>query len=683
MSHPEPALKPEIGHVLFLDLVGYSKEATTSQTRLIAGLNSAVSSSPTFSAAKTDGNVLPLATGDGMALVFFDDVTLPARCAVELSKALTEAGLPTRMGIHSGLVQRQRDIAGNENVAGEGINTAQRVMSFGDAGHILVSGQYAGWLEQFDEWRPHVRHVGEYKSKHDVSIHVASLCGSGFGREDTPNGAGQRITPSSPVSELKIVALYKRKAQPDEQVLNAIEEQLGSLGHQVFIDRHLKIGVEWAKAIEERIRASDAVIAILSDASVGSEMLEYELEIAADEFRKRGKPHLLPVRIGTDRPLDGVIGSIVNKLHFTVWSGAEDNRRVVAELLSALTEPEKPKTEETVLEPVGGAVPPDSPFYIERQADAEFASALRAHESIVLVKGPRQIGKTSLIGRGAKLVRELGYRHAMTDFQKLSMAQLSSEDTFYKLLAATLARQLKFQYDFSAEWLDIFGANMNLENFIRAFVESDTRPLVWFMDEADKLFGTPFASDFFGLVRSWHNSRATDPEGPWGRFTVVIGYATEAHLFIQDLNQSPFNVGRQIELPDFSCEQTEQANKSYGSPIESRADVQKLHSLIGGQPFLTRRALDVLARKQMDLSTLFSTASRDDGPFGDHLKRILISVSQLPSVLEALRISMTNPEFRDSEGYQRLLSAGVVKKNSDNRAELRCELYRQYLASHV
>jgi hypothetical protein len=282
------------------------------------------------------------------------------------------------------------------------------------------------------------------------------------------------------------------------------------------------------------------------------------------------------------------------------------------------------------------------------------------------------------------LVREQGWRQVSTDFQKLSTSQMGSDDAFYKLLAATLARQLKFKYDFAEEWIDVFGANMNMDNFIRTLIEESDEPLVWFMDEGDKLFGVPFASDFFGLVRSWHNSRATEPAGPWSRFTVVIGYATEAHLFIQDLNQSPFNVGRQIPLQPFSVDQLWDLNERYGNPVRQRADAETLHSLVGGQPFLTRRALDVLARGVMDFSTLMATADRDDGAFGDHLKRILISVTQLPSVFQALKESLVQPTMTaQTDGFQRLLAAGVLKQMPDNRIVLACELYRRYLSAHV
>jgi predicted Ser/Thr protein kinase len=515
-----------------------------------------------------------------------------------------------------------------------------------------------------------------YQTVKDLQLDLKSL------KENLERQPQSGRSNAAPLKRLAIVLLYKRKAQPDEQLLQFLETQLTGVGHEVFIDRHLKIGVEWAQAIEERIRAADAVIALLSDASAGSEMLEYELETANDEFRKRGKPQILPVRIGSDKPLDGTTGAIVQRLHYCMWHGPEDDTRLLSELVAALTEPLKPRSTEILLEPVGGAVPPGSPFYIERRTDPEFLQAIKAGESIILIKGPRQMGKTSLLGRGSQLARESGLRFASTDFQKIGSSQLASEDQFYKLLAATLARQLGVTYDFANEWLDIFGPGMNMDNFIRAILDGSPTPLVWFMDEADKLFGLPFASDFFGLVRSWHNSRATESHGPWGRFTIVISYATEAHLFIRDLNQSPFNVGRHLQLQGFDLEQTEELNRRYGNPL-TPAEVQALRALIAGQPFLTRRALDVVKRGAMDFPTLLSQADRDDGPFGDHLKRILVSVSQLPEVVEVLRSSSGTSQLKDASGFHRLVAAGIMLQTGNNEIAFTCELYRKYLGLHL
>ncbi|HLK59061.1 MAG TPA: AAA-like domain-containing protein [Chthonomonadaceae bacterium] len=686
----------QIAHVLFLDIVGYSRLSTGSQGQTMERLNAVVNASPAFSRA-TESGALPLPTGDGMALLFFHDVITPAQCAMEVTHALRgEAAMPLRMGIHSGLVQKQMDIAGRENVVGEGINTAQRVMDFGDAGHILLSAQYAIWLQQFEEWLPRIHPLGDGTAKHNLKISLYSLHGKDFGNSKIPSrfkaqseeaapakGSAVSRPPVSAMTPQKVVLLYKRNVQPDENVLKILEEQLRASGHEVFVDHHVKIGVVWAEAIEERIRAADAVIAIVSPKAMQSEMLEFEIETAHDQQSKTGKPAILPVMIGEEKVEDGVIAALIKPLNTFVWTSVTDDQKLVVELLSAIQEPLKPRVEEIKLEPVGGAVPPDSPFYIRRATDQEFSQALQDRESILLVKGARQMGKTSLLAQGTRQARNAGWRCGMTDFQKLNSAQMASEEVFYKLLAATLARQLKFKYDFDNEWDDIFGANLNMETFLRELLDAEEEPLVWFMDEVDKLFLAPFASDFFGLVRSWHNSRSTEPDGPWGKLTVVISYATEAHLFIQDLNQSPFNVGRKLELEDFNLQQTVDLNGRYGSPLKSYQEVEQLHVLVAGQPFLTRKALDALATGKYDFANLLAEADRDDGPFNDHLKRILVSVSRLPAVMENVQLLLKGQAMTSRDAYYRLLASGVIKQGREGQANFRCELYARYLRGHL
>ena len=683
-----------IGHVLFLDIVASTRETVTVQARLLDRLNAVANASETFRDARERKAAQPIPTGDGMILLFQDDVTAPARCAVEIARAL-KSGIPVplRMGIHSGLVQQQLDIAGNENIVGEGVNTAQRVMDFGDAGHILLSGQYAGWLRQFEEWEPQIFPLGEAVAKYDLRLSIFTLHGEDFGNEATPNRlpvapTKAKTTPAvSPLpSGCKIALLSKRDAEPDGKLLDFIENRLRAEGHEVFVDRGRKLGVAWAQETEDRIREADAVIAIVSPRSLQSEMLEWELETAQEQYHKTGKPVILPVRLGMDPSgVQGPINAVISPLNQFQWYAKEDDHRLLTELLSAIREPPKPRGAEIRLEPVGGAVPPDSPFYIERACDGEMRVALAAAESLLLFNGARQMGKTSLQARGAQQARELGWRVGITDFQKLNTAQMASEDVFYRLLAATLARQMKFQYDFAAEWDELFGANLNMDNFLRELLDSADEPLVWCMDEVDKLFTAPFASDFFGLVRSWHNARSTEPGGPWYKLTIIIAYATEAHLFIQDLNQSPFNVGRRLDLENFNLQQMVELNGRYGGPLKSYSEADELHGLIGGQPFLSRRALDGLATGKWDFRALIEQAHRDDGPFSDHLKRILVSVSRLPEVMHFVKAVLRGDAAPNSDqsSYYRLLAAGVITQRKDGDVDFRCELYRRYLLDHI
>jgi hypothetical protein len=267
----------------------------------------------------------------------------------------------------------------------------------------------------------------------------------------------------------------------------------------------------------------------------------------------------------------------------------------------------------------------------------------------------------------------------LTDFQKFTAAQISSDETFYRLLAATVARQLKFDYDFARNWDPIFGPNLNLENFLRDLVDSSDQQVVWYMDEVDKLFTTSFATDFFGLIRSWHNSRSTELDGPWGRLTIVIAYATEAHLFIQDVNQSPFNVGRKFQLDDFNLQQTIELNSKYRSPLATYAECEALFGLVAGHPFLTRSALDALAKGRDTLTSLLDTATRDNGPFSDHLKRLLIAVSRIHEVTEYARAVLAGSAPGEQDAFYRLSAAGVVRKDLTGKVVFRCSLYRAYL----
>ena len=584
-------------------------------------------------------------------------------------------------------------------MVGEGINTAERIMSFGEAGHILLSAQYAFWLQQFDDWTPHIHPIGEGADKHNQRRQLYSLHGADYGNAALParltpaptsKATEKKMTSTRPASATivtprKVALLYKPDLEPDENVLHTLEEQLRASGHEVFVDNQQKINTHWAQTIEERIRPCDSVIAIVSPKALRSEMLEFEIETAYDQYMKTGQPMILPVRIGGDERVEGVIGGIIQPLAQFIWQGPQDDPRLITELLSAIAEPLRPRSgkEEIKLEPVGGAVPPDSPFYVARAADQEFIKALGNAESILLVKGARQMGKTSLLAQGVKKAKELGGRIVYTDFQKLNSTQMTSEETFYRLLAATLARQLKFTYDFENEWDAIFGANLNMENFLRELLDSVEEPLVWFMDEVDKLFTAPFAGDFFGLVRSWHNSRSTEPGGAWDKLTVVIAYATEAHLFIQDLNQSPFNVGRRLDLEDFNLQQILDLNGRYGSPLTTYAQAEELQALIGGQPFLLRRALDTLATGKLDFSTLLAHADRDDGPFADHLKRILVAVSRLEGVQEYVRALLKGAPSQDKNAYYRLFAAGIIRQPQAGPILFRCDLYRRYLQRHV
>src|SRR6266480_587911 len=177
----------EIAHVLFMDIVGYSKLSINDQNRAVEELNQLVRASEQFQLAEAAGRLLKIATGDGMALVFYTSPEAPAQCAVEISRALKEhPRLRLRMGIHSGPVSGVIVVNNRPNLAGTGLNTAQRVMDCGDAGHIMLSKRVAEDLEEYDRWRPLLHDLGTCEVKHGMRISIVSLYADQVGNPQLP-----------------------------------------------------------------------------------------------------------------------------------------------------------------------------------------------------------------------------------------------------------------------------------------------------------------------------------------------------------------------------------------------------------------------------------------------------------------------------------------------------------------
>src|SRR5216683_4155866 len=177
----------EIAHVLFLDIVGYSKLSVNEQHAVVEELNQIVRASEQFQRAETASRLLKIPTGDGMALVFYTSPEAPAQCAVEISRALKEhPRLQLRMGIHSGPVSGVVDVNERANLAGAGLNIAQRVMDCGDAGHILLSKHVAEDLEEYEQWRPLLHDLGSCEVKHGVRVGIANLYDSEIGNSRLP-----------------------------------------------------------------------------------------------------------------------------------------------------------------------------------------------------------------------------------------------------------------------------------------------------------------------------------------------------------------------------------------------------------------------------------------------------------------------------------------------------------------
>src|SRR5207248_6030405 len=177
----------EIAHVLFIDIAGYSKLSINEQRAAVDELNEIVRASEQFQKGEAAGRLIKIPTGDGMALVFYTSPEAPAQCAIEIASARkAHPRLQLRMGVHSGPVSGVIDVNGQPNLAGAGLNMAQRVMDCGDAGHILLSRHVAEDLEGYEHWRPFLHDLGECEVKHGMRVSIVNLHADEVGNPQLP-----------------------------------------------------------------------------------------------------------------------------------------------------------------------------------------------------------------------------------------------------------------------------------------------------------------------------------------------------------------------------------------------------------------------------------------------------------------------------------------------------------------
>jgi TolB-like protein/class 3 adenylate cyclase/Flp pilus assembly protein TadD len=248
-------LRLEIAHVLFIDIVGYSKLLIDEQSEALHELNQIVRNTEATRPAEAAGQLIFLPTGDGMALVFTGSVEDPVECALQISQTLrAQPSLPVRMGIHSGPVHHVADVNNRENIAGAGINIAQRVMDCGDAGHILVSKRVADDLAQYRRWQPYLHELGDCEVKHGVVVSVVNLYTDVVGNPEPPErfkhgkSARQRTSASA-----------QRKRWPILISLLVIGLMLFSLA---------VVGIIFAPAILKQIRAGKTTAAPAEDSAI-------------------------------------------------------------------------------------------------------------------------------------------------------------------------------------------------------------------------------------------------------------------------------------------------------------------------------------------------------------------------------------------------------------------------------
>jgi hypothetical protein len=334
-----------------------------------------------------------------------------------------------------------------------------------------------------------------------------------------------------------------------------------------------------------------------------------------------------------------------------------------------------------------------------RAVDDDFLAAIENYDSIVLVKGARQIGKTSLLARGLEKAREQRKQVAIVDFQSLNFEKLKTINDFFSALSTLLIKRLNLPFSYRDCWDGISEGSEHFRDFTIRALNSTTELMVWGLDEVDRLFSCDYGSEVFGLFRSFHNARATSPHEPWKRLTLAMAYATEARLFIKDANQSPFNVGVRLQLSDFSRAEIKWLNDKIKEecglsvpPLRNQAEFDGFYGLMNGHPFLVRASLDAMVRDGPTWEVFKDVIISEKGLFGEHLRRILELLERDEDMRAAVIAILSQRPFplKDSRGnpfpvekiVYRLESSGLMSGNPSD-VKPRCQLYEIYLKRHL
>jgi class 3 adenylate cyclase len=334
-----------------------------------------------------------------------------------------------------------------------------------------------------------------------------------------------------------------------------------------------------------------------------------------------------------------------------------------------------------------GQVPLDSPFYIERPPIEQLCyETLLQPGALIRIKASKQMGKTSLMARILQYARTQSVQTVTLSFQLADATVFSDLTRFLQWFCAIVTRSLGLPNRLADYWDDIFGSNYNctdyFENYLLTEIDS---PIVIALDEVDIVFNYPeIATDFFGLLRAWYEKAkyGDDKSNVWQKLRLLVVHSTEVYIPL-NTNQSPFNVGLSIELPDFTNIQVEDLAHRYELNW-NRDQVERLMALIGGNPYLVQLALQTISREEMALDQLLETAATEDGIYSDYLRRQLWNLKQYPELVSALAWVVMSPTPVELEPVQafKLQSMGLVREQ-DGRVIPSCDLFRQYFSDRL
>ncbi|HEY9603513.1 MAG TPA: AAA-like domain-containing protein, partial [Allocoleopsis sp.] len=435
------------------------------------------------------------------------------------------------------------------------------------------------------------------------------------------------------------VFISYRSRDPDLSLAQQFYEALKASGHQPFMaGASIRLGENWPERIDRELEQCDYFLLLLSPQSATSEMVTEEVRRARELRDKRSdhKPVILPIRVNfaIDSPLNYDLRGYLQRIQQREWKSPADTPRILQEVFALLSDegrgeaglapteesseptavpvvdspdhPPLPVAEPEVHREPGGAVPLTSGLYVERPPiEADCFEEILQPGALIRIKAPRQMGKTSLMARILNHAKEQGYQTIPLTLQRADGALLSDLDRFLRWFCEQVGRRLKRLNQLEEYWQGYGSKDKCIAYFEECLLEELDTPLVIGLDEVDRVFPhREIADDFFALLRSWYEfARYGDFTSElWEKLRLVVVHSTEVYVPL-DINQSPFNVGTNVELLEFTSAQVQDLARRYGLSW-STPQVEQLMTFVGGHPYLVRKALYHIRRQDARLEEL-------------------------------------------------------------------------------
>jgi hypothetical protein len=549
--------------------------------------------------------------------------------------------------------------------------------------------------------------------KHRLDVKAAFIIPVKVLLEAIPESVKQQAsfpTMKSTTRSAKVFISYHSQ-EPDITLARQFYDALKQVGHEPFMAKEsIQWGEKWSERIDREMQRCEYFLLLLSEKSSSSEMVTREVQQVKRlrDLRSNRKPMILPIRVSFPLtiPLSHELRGFLNEIQQREWNSNADTRTLLQDLLQLLAReddseafdeptevelptispvlenPERPPLPAAEPELPEGQVDLASTFYVERPSiESDCYEEILRSGALIRIKAPRQMGKTSLMARILHQAGQQGYHTAQLSFQLADSNVFAALDEFLRWFCASVTRRLELPNRLADSWDKFLGSKDNCTlYFERYLLSAIDQPLVLALDEVDRVFQHPrVASDFLGLLRAWHEeAKNKNKNGDiWKKLRLVVVHSTESYIPM-DVNQSPFNVGLPIELPEFNREQVLDLARRYGLNWQN-TQVEQLMAMLGGHPYLVRVALYHIFRQDITLEKLLQSAATDAGLFSDHLRRHWWNLKQHPELTDAITqiVTATTPvQLEPTEAFK-LKSMGLVDWQNDG-VVLSRKLYRQY-----